>query len=99
VANRVRKSMPAYQPLERFLNSLNLPLLTRLNDSDAFLKGAESGVGIFEMDYSLSMEEREQFLPIARWVENQEPPRATLQDKVVSLPLNRYAEIFRTRPR
>jgi chromosome partitioning protein len=100
VANRVRKSMPAYQPLERFLNSLNLPLLTRLGDSDTFLKAAESGVGIFEMDYSTSIEEREQFLPIARWVENQEPPRAVgVQDKVVSLPVNRYAEVFRTRPR
>src|SRR3954469_22439364 len=33
VANRVRKSVPVYQPLERFLNSLNLPLLTRLSDS------------------------------------------------------------------
>src|SRR3954470_18884316 len=75
VANRVRKSMPAYQPLERFLNSLNLPLLTRLGDSDAFLKAAESGIGIFEMDHSASIEEREQFLPIPHWVENQQPPR------------------------
>ena len=30
VANRVRKSNPVYQPLERFLNALNLPLLARL---------------------------------------------------------------------
>src|SRR6266853_729867 len=45
VANRVRKSMPVYQPLERFLNSLNLPLVTRLGDSDVFLNAAESGVG------------------------------------------------------
>jgi chromosome partitioning protein len=100
VANRVRKSMPAYQPLERFLNSLNLPLLTRLGDSDAFLKAAESGVGIFEMDYSASVDEREQFLPIARWVENLQPPRAvTAEDKVIAMPLNRFAEVFRTRPR
>src|SRR2546421_7988370 len=30
IANRVRKTTPVYQPLERFLGSLNLPLLTRL---------------------------------------------------------------------
>jgi len=30
VANRVRKNTPVYQPLERFLASLNLPLLARL---------------------------------------------------------------------
>ena len=99
VANRVRKSMPAYQPLERFLASLNLPLLTRLADSDVYLKAAESGVGIFEMDFSMSVEEREQFLPIAHWVANRPQPRAVAEEKIVSLPLNRYAEVFRTRPR
>jgi chromosome partitioning protein len=98
VANRVRKSMPAYQPLERFLNSLSLPLLTRLGDSDAFLRAAETGVGIFEMDQSMSVEEREQFLPIARWVDNQPQRAGGAEEKVVSLPLNRFAEVFRTRP-
>jgi chromosome partitioning protein len=98
VANRVRKSMPAYQPLERFLGSLNLPLLTRLADSDVYLKAAESGVGIFEMDFSMSVEEREQFLPIAHWVANRPQPRV-VEEKIVPLPLNRYAEVFRTRPR
>src|SRR5258705_4105115 len=69
IANRVRKSMPVYQPLQRFLASLSLPLLTRLSDSDAFLKAAEAGIGIFEMDFSLSYLEREQFKPIVEWVE------------------------------
>src|SRR3989442_6235859 len=49
VANRVRSSMPVYQPLERFLNSLGLPFLTRISDSDAYVKAAEAGIGIFEM--------------------------------------------------
>src|SRR5436305_2099957 len=48
IANRVRKSMPVYQPLERFLNSLNLPLVARLGDSDVFLSAAESGIGVFD---------------------------------------------------
>ena len=52
VANRVRKSNPVYQPLERFLTALNLPLLARLSDSDVFINAAEAGVGIFEMDFA-----------------------------------------------
>jgi chromosome partitioning protein len=43
VANRVRKSNPVYQPLERFLTALNLPLLARLSDSDVFISAAEAG--------------------------------------------------------
>jgi chromosome partitioning protein len=69
VANRVRKSNPVYQPLERFLSSLNLPLLARLSDSDAFLAAAETGLGIFEMEFAASATERQQFLPIAEWVD------------------------------
>ena len=86
VANRVRSSMPVYQPLERFLGSLNLPLLTRLSDSDAFLKAAETGVGIFEMDALQSSAEREQFLPIATWVDPQLASKADTAPKVVELP-------------
>ena len=69
VANRVRKSNPVYQPLERFLNSLNLPLLARLSDSEVFLTAAEAGIGIFEMDFAMSATERQQFQPIVEWVD------------------------------
>ncbi|HEU4352198.1 MAG TPA: ParA family protein [Burkholderiales bacterium] len=75
VANRVRQANPVYEPLERFLKSLNLPLLARLGDSDVFLAAAESGLGIFEMDFAVSGAERAQFHPIAEWVERQ--PLAT----------------------
>ena len=68
VANRVRKSNPVYQPLERFLNALNLPLLARISDSEVFVTAAETGLGIFEMDFAVSATERGQFLPIAEWV-------------------------------
>src|SRR3954470_12898309 len=36
-ANRVLKAGAVYQPLERFLASLNLPLLARLGDSKTFV--------------------------------------------------------------
>ena len=83
VANRVRSSMPVYQPLERFLGSLNLPLLARLSDSDVFLKAAEAGAGVFEMDFLQSSVEREQFLPIVAWVDQAARPDA--DRKVVEL--------------
>src|SRR6267143_6678737 len=50
VANKVRNSMPTYEPLERFLKALTLPLLSRPPDSDVYLKAAEPGLGLFEMD-------------------------------------------------
>src|SRR5688572_2483197 len=69
IANRVRKSNPVYQPLEKFLAALNLPLLARLSDSDVFINAAEAGVGVFEMDFAVSAAERQQFQPIVEWVD------------------------------
>jgi chromosome partitioning protein len=91
VANRVRSSMPVYQPLERFLSSLSLTLVTRLGDSDAFVKAAETGTGVFEMDMSGTLEERDQFKPITEWVENKPAAQPRGDEKVVSLPGLRYA--------
>jgi len=70
VANRVRSSMPVYDPLERFLKSLNLPFLTRIRDSDAYIRAAEQGLGIFEMDAATCAAEREEFLPIVTWLQS-----------------------------
>lgn len=88
VANRVRRSMPVYQPLERFLKALNLNLIGRLLDSDAFLRAAETGVGIFEMDAGFSMAERRQFTPIAEWITGKQE-RDTPPANVYQLGLNR----------
>ena len=76
IANRVRRSMPVYQPLERFLRALNLNLIGRLLDADAFVRAAESGSGIFEMDPALARPECRQFTPIVEWVtgERLQPP-------------------------
>ena len=68
IANKVRRSMPAYAPLQSVLDSLGLKLLTRLIDSDVFLKAAESGTGIFELNPGLVAAERKQFMPIVEWV-------------------------------
>jgi chromosome partitioning protein len=68
VANKVRVSMPAYQPFLRFLESQQIRLLARLLDSDMYLKAAESGVGIFEMDAGQTAVERRQLTPIVDWV-------------------------------
>ena len=46
VANRVKKSKAIYAPLERFLDSLKLPFLTRLSDSENYIL-AIAGASVF----------------------------------------------------
>ena len=68
LANRVRSSMPVYDPLERFLTSLSLPLLARISDSDVYIKAAETGLGVFEMDTLESAAARDEFRPVIDWL-------------------------------
>jgi len=70
VANRVRSSSSSvYASLERFLNSLKLPFLTNIHDSEIYLETAEKGLGVFEMDEAATAVERRELLPIMQWVD------------------------------
>ena len=98
VANRVRSSSPVYRPLERFLGSLSLPFLTRISDSEVYIRAAETGVGIFEMDASEASAEREEFMPIVDWVGGQRAPEVLAARKIVDIAHTRWLAKFRTVP-
>lgn len=85
VANRVRSSTAVYEPLERFVASLRLSFLTRLLDSDAFIEAGETGLGIFETDPSATAREREDFMPIVRWVDADAAADAERPSNVIPL--------------
>jgi chromosome partitioning protein len=89
VANRVRKTSPALSSLERFLNALKLPFLTRISDSDNYVRAVELGVGVFEMEEESTLEERQELLPIFRWLDGHahvpSSQHADATQKVVSI--------------
>lgn len=70
VANRVRSSMPVYEPLERFLTSLNLPFLTRISDSDQYIMAAEQGLGIYDLEGDEVARQQAEFKPLVEWLES-----------------------------
>ena len=85
VANRVRSpSSQVYAALERFLNSLKLPFLTTIRDSENYLDAFEKGLGVFEIDGSSADAERREFMPILKWLNSQFPaPHAVRFDDQV----------------
>ena len=46
------------------------------------MSAAETGVGVFEMEFAASVAERQQFMPIAEWVDS---PKLIVDPKVPSL--------------
>ena len=95
VANRVRSSMPVYEPLERFLRSLGLPFLTRIKDSDTYIRAAEQGMGVFDMDPRETEAERAEFLPVIAWVDSLlAPAKPAVEPRVVHIAEARRQVVF-----
>ena len=68
VANRVREYTRIYHTLERFLASLKIPFLTSIRDTQNYIRSAEQGLGIFELQPSLVQHDIEQWQPIISWL-------------------------------
>ncbi len=98
VANRVRSSSsPIYAALERFLQSLKLPFLTSIRDSDNYIHAAEQGLGVFEMDEGSTAAERRELMPILKWLNGQFPNRfgSRIEDKASMIEGSRKFAAFR----
>lgn len=69
VANRTRKNTKSFARLMRFLDSLGIPIIAVLRDSQNFVHAAEMGIGISEMPPSRVREELQQLDTIIKWLD------------------------------
>ena len=72
VANRVRENTIIYHQLEKFLNSLSIPFIGSLRESQNYIRAAERGLGIFEMAPSAAYPDLIQWDPIVGWLESKD---------------------------
>jgi chromosome partitioning protein len=73
VANRVKRHTVMYRSLMRFLETLDIPVVTTLRDSQNYVRASETGTGIFEMKPYVAREDTDQWLPLVGWIA-QRPP-------------------------
>ncbi len=85
VANRVRRNTLVYQSLQRFLATLNVPVVATLRDSQNYIRSAELGVGIHEMKAHLVAADLAQWRPLIDWIE-QDPPGVARQSEEGGVP-------------
>jgi chromosome partitioning protein len=70
VANRVKQNTRIYQSLQRFLDTLKLPLITTLRDTQHYVRAAERGIGVNELWDKRAEVDREQWQPLWGWLED-----------------------------
>ena len=69
VANRTRKNTRSFGKLMRFLDSLGIPIIAVLRDSQNFVHAAEQGVGLCDMQPSRVRQDVEQIENIINWLD------------------------------
>jgi chromosome partitioning protein len=75
IANRTRRNTKSFSRLMRFLDSLGIPIIAVLRDSQNFVHAAESGVGLHEMQPSRVRPDVEQIDRIVNWLDGWEVRR------------------------
>jgi len=68
VANRIRARTLAYAALTRFLDSLAIPFVSALHESQSYVRAAAEGLGIHEIDTPAAREERRRWIPLLDWL-------------------------------
>jgi chromosome partitioning protein len=69
VANRARSNTLIYDQLKRFLNSLNIPFVATIRDTQNYIHASAQGLGIFEMNRSGMKRDVELWQPLLQWIE------------------------------
>ncbi|HSB98060.1 MAG TPA: AAA family ATPase [Spongiibacteraceae bacterium] len=79
IANRARKNTLVYQRLAYFLNSLRIPFLTTLRDSQNYINAAAHGLGIFDMPEPQVQDDLTAWQPLLSWLNRRELIEQQLQ--------------------
>ncbi len=68
IANRVKRNTLVYGSLMRFLETLRIPVVATLRDSQSYIRAAESGLGIFEMKSAQADEDVAEWASLIEWL-------------------------------
>src|SRR3984885_12195036 len=72
IANRVKRNTLIYQSLMRFLETLRIPVVATLRDSQNYVRAAEQGFGLHEMKQYVVEQDLEDWKPMLAWLKAKE---------------------------
>ena len=77
IANRVRLKTKSFHAIEQLIAEAGMPLLASLRDTQNYSIAMESGLGICELNHSVSAKDKDHWLPVLAWLHQELPPRPT----------------------
>lgn len=86
VANRVRSNTRVFQSLMRFLDTLDIPLIATLRDTQNYVRSAELGVGVCEMRRWQVMQDFGHWQQISAWLAPRRPQAVARHSEARAVP-------------
>jgi chromosome partitioning protein len=83
VANRTRQNTRSFDKLMRFLDSLGIPIIAVLRDSQNYVRAAEEGIGICEMQPHKVKKDVVEMEKIVDWLDGWKERRQGLVDTTI----------------
>lgn len=80
IMNRVKRNTISFQKLGRFLNSLKIPVVTSLRDTQNYLKAVEEGRGINEMPKRFESDTAD-WQRVMAWIKKAEQQQAVAMER------------------
>jgi len=71
LGNRIRRNTRAYANLLEYLKDLHIPFLTSLRDTQNYVRAAEEGCGVQELNRKSAEHECLQWQSLARWIDGE----------------------------
>lgn len=70
IANRARKNTLVYRKLEKFLESLGIPFIATLRDTQNYIKATEEGLGVMDMKGEQLFKDHKSMKDIIGWLDS-----------------------------
>lgn len=70
VCNRVKSNTLAFRALQRFLDSLDIPLIGELRETQNYVKASDSGLGVHELKSHANEKDIEDWNKILTWLDS-----------------------------
>jgi len=72
VANRANVNSSAYQSMKRIFVNLDIEFITTLSQNDNYIKAAETGVSLLELDHPVVKQDKEEWAALINWIEDKQ---------------------------
>jgi chromosome partitioning protein len=70
IANRAKKSTLVYRKLEKFLQTLGIPFIATLRDTQNYIKASEAGMGVMDMSGEALFKDHKSWEGVFAFIEN-----------------------------